>query len=77
MSNRYWLEMRPTAPQFGEVEGKWQVSYSEPSLGFTINEVVDDKTAHLLQVAVEHGKELARAEVRKVLGLGAIRNKFS
>lgn len=61
--------MRPTAPQLGEVEGKWHVRYSTPGLGFSCNEVVDDKTAHIIQVAVEHGKELARAEMRKVLGL--------
>jgi hypothetical protein len=67
--NKYWLEMRPTAANLGEVEGKWYVRYSTPGLGFTVDETVDDKTAHIIQVAIEHGKELAKAEVRRVLGI--------
>lgn len=67
--NKYWLELRPSSKIMGEVEGTWHVRYSTPGLGFTVTEVMDDKVARMLHVAVEHGKELARAEVRKVLGL--------
>lgn len=67
--NKYWLELRPSSKVMGEVEGTWQVRYSTPGLGFTVNEIVDDKTAHMLQVAIEFGKQQTQKTLREALGL--------
>ena len=68
MSKGYWLTTLRSEP-VSNTKPSWQVRYCTPGLGFAVDAVVDDKTAHMLSVAIEHGKELARAEVRKVLGL--------
>lgn len=46
-----------------------RVQYTIPGLGFGCEAMVNCETARLLEVALEAGKELAREEMRKVLGL--------
>lgn len=69
----YWMKVEETYDS-SELKPedhlrRFMVQYSMPGLGFSCEVEVDRDTKNLLKVAIEHGKNLARAEMRAVLGV--------
>ena len=60
---RTWMTITPT-----DDPKKFEVRYSRPNLGFTVDKTVDGDTARMLQHAISAGKDVAKAEIRELLG---------
>lgn len=67
---KYFMHLIET-PVTAEATGKpvYAVRYTTPSETFASDAEVDAATFNLLKVAIEHGKNLAKAEIRSVLGV--------
>jgi hypothetical protein len=67
MGNKYHIEATADTTEYNS---HFTVNYTTPGLGFMVRDhKVTQDTAHLIQIAIEFGKQEARAEIRKTLGL--------
>jgi hypothetical protein len=70
MSSTTWMRLTPICggANVRDVTG-FKLEYSISGLGFTVREEINNKTGDLLKIAMEAGKNQAKAEIRTLLGI--------
>jgi hypothetical protein len=70
MSSTTWMRLTPIygGANAHDVTG-FKLEYSIPCLDFTVREEINNKTGDLLKIAMEAGKNQAKAEIRTLLGI--------